>query len=97
MKVACSESKLSSGSVRTDFRRWFNKRKPNPDLTPHSYRHGFKSAARVATADELTVERLLGHTIPKMLLVYGEYPKDVLQREAVKVQAVIREWCIGSP
>ena len=89
---------VKQGDISTSidsFRRWFNKNKPHADLTPHSYRHGFKSAARVARADELTVERLLGHTIPKMLLVYGEYPKDLLQREAVKVHAVIEKWCIG--
>ena len=74
------------------FRRWFNKHRPKEELTPHSYRHGFKSAARVAKADEVTVERLLGHTIPKMLMVYGEFPVDVLQREAIKVQEVIQAW-----
>ena len=77
------------------FRRWFNKRRPHDQLTPHSFRHGFKSAARVAQADEITVERLLGHTIPKMALTYGEFPKDVLRREAVKVQAVIEKWKSG--
>ena len=77
------------------FRRWFNKKRPHEKLTPHSFRHGFKSAARVAEADEITVERLLGHTIPKMALTYGEFPKDVLRREAVKVQAVIEKWKSG--
>ena len=78
------------------FRRWFNKQRPHVMLTPHSFRHGFKSAARVAQADEITVERLLGHTIPKMALIYGEFPRDVLRREAVKVQAVIEDWTVAS-
>ena len=77
------------------FRRWFNKHRPHKELTPHSYRHGFKSAARMAQADEITVERLLGHTIPKMAMIYGEFPKDVLRREAVKVGAVIEKWKSG--
>ena len=35
---------------------------------------------------------MLAHTILKLALTYGELPKDVLRREAEKVQAVIEEW-----
>ena len=74
------------------FRRQFNKIRGDSPITPHSFRHGFKTAAREAKADELTVERLLGHTIGKMAMTYGEYPIELLKEEANKVRTVVNRW-----
>ncbi len=95
IRVVPLPSNLTQGSTCSSidqFRRQWDKIRSVPEITPHSFRHGFKTAAREAGADELTVERLLGHTIPKILLTYGEYPREVLQREAEKVWEVIQEW-----
>lgn len=74
------------------FRTHFNRLRPHDQLTPHSFRHGWKSAARMAGADEITAERLLGHAVGKMNSVYGVYPREVLIREAERVWQVIRCW-----
>ena len=80
-----------SGSVDS-FRAWFNSHKSNPALTPHGYRHGWKTAARSAGADTKVTERLLGHSVGAMEATYGEFSREVLQREALKVQTQIQQW-----
>ncbi len=74
------------------FRTRFNRDRPHDQLTPHSFRHGWKTAARLAGADEITAERLLGHAVGKMNAVYGVYPRETLLREAQRVWSVIDEW-----
>ncbi len=74
------------------FRERFNKIRPHDQLTPHSYRHGWRSAARLSGADEITSERLLGHSVGAMNAVYGVYPRELLRREAEKVWQVIDGW-----
>jgi integrase len=86
------QGRLTRSTSNDSFRRFFNRYRPHDELTPHSFRHGFKTAARDAKADELTVERLLGHALGKMQMVYGEYPLDLLEREAKKVWNVIDSW-----
>ena len=84
---------IPTESVGKDaFRNQFNRNKSNQSLTPHSFRHGWKSAARMAAADEITAERLLGHSVGKMNSVYGIYPRAALLREAEKVWQVIDQW-----
>ena len=62
-------------------------------ITAHSFRHGYKTAARLAADDELTIERLLGHAAgSQMSLVYGQYPPELLKREAEKVWKVLDQW-----
>ena len=80
-----------SGSVDS-FRAWFNKHKSNPDLTPHSYRHGWKTAARSAGADTKVTERLLGHAVGAMEATYGEFSREVMLREARKVWSQLLQW-----
>ncbi len=75
-----------------NFRPRFNKVRPHDELTPHSFRHGWRSAARLSGADELTSERLLGHSVGAMNAVYGVYPRDLLIREAEKVWGVVKGW-----
>ncbi len=88
-----STKKLTVQTMSDDcFRTHFNKARPHDQLTPHSFRHGWKSAARLAAADEVTSEKLLGHSVGKMNEVYGIYPRDLLVREAEKVWGVIKEW-----
>lgn len=80
----------TAGNLRMHF-----KRIAPEGITPHSLRHGFKTAARIAGADELVVERLLGHTAgSKMSLTYGEYPRELLLREAEKVWRVLDSWVV---
>ena len=83
--------KLEDMSIDT-FRTHFNNHRSHPLLTPHSFRHGWATAARTAGADHITSERLLGHAIPKMAQVYGSFNDEVLQREAAKVWDVIDGW-----
>ncbi len=62
-------------------------------LTPHCFRHGWRTAARMGGADDYLSERLLGHRAGlAMSMTYGEYPDELLQREAEKVWAVLRQW-----
>ena len=77
---------------RHGFREHWNKFRHIEEITPHSLRHGWKTAAREAGADEITSERYLGHKIPKMALTYGEFSQTVLRREAEKVWEVINSW-----
>ncbi len=84
-------------SSEDQFRTGFNKIRPpkkeGPQMTPHSFRHGFKTAARTAAADELTIERWLGHTVGSQISQrYGEYPIELLEKEGPKVWRVIEEW-----
>lgn len=74
------------------FRTRFNRIRPHDRLTPHSFRHGWKSAARLAGAEEITAERLLGHAVGKMNSVYGVFPREVLLREAQRVWGTIESW-----
>ena len=80
------------------FRRHFDSKVRNKvellkPLTAHSWRHGYKTSSRIARAEELTTERLLGHAISKMAMVYGEYPRELLLSEARKTWTVIDELC----
>ena len=63
-------------------------------VNPHAFRHAFRSAARLAGANEFVVERLLGHSTPgsSMDSVYGSYPDELLKQEIEKVWSVINEW-----
>lgn len=74
------------------FRSHFNKHRPHTELTPHSFRHGWKTAAREAGIDHVLAERLLGHAVPKMDRVYGDFSPGVLRRAAEQVWEVIRVW-----
>lgn len=74
------------------FRTHFNKHRPHNHLTPHSFRHGWKTAAREAGIDHVLAERLLGHAIPKMDRVYGEFSPAVLRGAAERVWEVIAKW-----
>ncbi|KGG25560.1 MULTISPECIES: tyrosine-type recombinase/integrase [unclassified Prochlorococcus] len=75
------------------FRRHFNKLRPHDELTPHSFRHGYRTAARLAGAEEFTVERILGHFAgSQMSMTYGQYPEELLRREAEKVWKVLDSW-----
>jgi len=74
------------------FRERFNKLRPHDQLTPHSFRHGWKTAARLAGAEEVTAERLLGHAVGAMNAVYGVYPRATLLRQAEKVWGVVDGW-----
>jgi integrase len=68
------------------------------NVTPHSLRHSFKTAARVAAADELTIETLMGHAAgSRMSRTYGRYPRELLVREAEKVWAVLDSWVARVP
>ena len=92
--VASVEEKNSRPSPGS-FRRRLNRLGLN-NITPHSLRHGFKTAARLAGADELVIERYLGHAAgSRMSLVYGEYPQELLRREAKKVWEVLQSWSSG--
>lgn len=87
-------------SSEDQLRRGFNKIRPpkkGQQMTPHSFRHGFKTAARTAAADELTIERWLGHTVGSQISQrYGEYPLELLEKESLKVWAVIEMWNSGA-
>lgn len=75
------------------FRQQFNQHRPHHHLTAHSFRHGWKTAAREAGIDHVLAERLLGHAIPKMDQVYGEFSEEVLRGAAKRVWEVIDGWC----
>ncbi|WP_150882121.1 hypothetical protein [Synechococcus sp. RSCCF101] len=65
----------------------------NPRLSAHSLRHGWKTAAREAGADEIMSELYLGHRAgSEMSRTYGEVTATALRREAMKVWAVMEEW-----
>lgn len=92
-------SKMDLGAIyplltENRFRHRFNKaRGGRAHITPHSFRHGFKTAARLAGADELTIETVLGHSAGSaMSRTYGQYPRELLLREAQKVWKVLDEW-----
>ena len=75
------------------FRARYQRIRGDLEITPHSFRHGYKTAGRIAGADELTVETILGHAAgSKMSRAYGRYPRELLLREAEKVWKTIDEW-----
>ena len=92
--LACSiENKLEGEPNHFTFRMHFNEIRHRDDLTPHSFRHGFKTAARLAVADELVTERLLGHHAWSAIsMLYGKNPEELMLREAEKICLVISEW-----
>ena len=70
-----------------------NTKRVRPELVTHSWRHGWRTAARAAGANELTAETLMGHTAgTKMDRTYGVYPRDLLITEARKVWNVLDSW-----
>ena len=75
------------------FRARYQRIRGDLEITPHSFRHGYKTAGRIAGADELTVETILGHAAgSKMSRTYGQYPKELLLREAEKIWGFLDEW-----
>lgn len=62
-------------------------------LVNHSWRHGYKTAAREAMADQTAIEVILGHSVgSKMEQVYGEWPRPPLLRAARPTWKVLESW-----
>lgn len=76
------------------FRARYRRIRDGLEITPHSFRHGWKTASRMAGCDELTAETILGHAAgTKMSRTYGHYPRELLVREASRVWDVLDSWC----
>lgn len=58
-------------------------------ISPHSARHTHIELARRCGADNLVVAELVGHGKATMGSRYGQYPDDVLKREASKIWDLI--------
>lgn len=77
----------SLGAIRA------NTKRIRQELTTHSWRHGWKTAARQGQADEVAAEVLMGHTVgTRMSQVYGVWPREPLMEAALKAWAVLDQW-----
>ena len=77
--------RLSGNNLSKRFRQYVRKAGLRRDLHFHSLRHGFASALIQAGESLYTVQRLLGHTSPRMTQVYSHLEPENLHSSVEKI------------